>query len=318
MVGPGEIGGLPLLGMAKNAAMEGAAKQAAKEVSPSITAYHASPYDFDRFDLSKIGTGVGDQMYTSGHYLAEDEYLAKEYLDHVTGGHPEKGHLYQVSIKAKPEDFLDWDASLYEQSPEVKAALAKFGVNEEEHGRWRGKDIVRDLLPEQIGAKLPANMATSYDPRISQALHDAGIPGIYHRDSSPKGGPSAGNYVVFDDKLLDVLKKYGIAGIAALPALGAYHFQDKDLPSHWRGGPAQRARGGRIAPPLSTRRESNYSPSRGKPDHHCGADAKWPHGACEHYMKPNKCKLVGGFIAAHGGCDWWKSAEKDAAGGEAA
>ena len=35
------------------------------------------------------------------------------------------------------------------------------------------------------------------------------------------------NYVVFDDKLIDILKKYGIAGIAALPAMNAYHYQDK-------------------------------------------------------------------------------------------
>lgn len=37
------------------------------------------------------------------------------------------------------------------------------------------------------------------------------------------------NYVVFDDKLIDIMKKYGIAGIGALPALGAYHFQDAGL-----------------------------------------------------------------------------------------
>jgi hypothetical protein len=35
------------------------------------------------------------------------------------------------------------------------------------------------------------------------------------------------NYVVFDDKLIDILKKYGIAGIGALPAMNAYHYQDK-------------------------------------------------------------------------------------------
>jgi len=40
----------------------------------------------------------------------------------------------------------------------------------------------------------------------------------------------------FDDKLIDILKKYGLAGLAALPAAGAYHFQDKDIPKRARGG----------------------------------------------------------------------------------
>jgi hypothetical protein len=69
-----------------------------------------------------------------------------------------------------------------------------------------------------------------------------------------------------------------------------------------------RARGGAV-PPLNTRTESHYSAKRGAPDHHCGADRAWPHGACRHYRKPNKCALVGGFIAAHGGCAWYEKAE---------
>jgi DNA-binding Lrp family transcriptional regulator len=73
----------------------------------------------------------------------------------------------------------------------------------------------------------------------------------------------------------------------------------------------ERKRGGGIALPMSTRRESNYSPTRGKPSHHCGSDASWPHGFCEHYMKPNKCALVAGFIAARGGCDWYKRSGED-------
>ena len=37
-----------------------------------IRAYHGSPYDFDRFDMSKIGTGEGAQSYGHGIYLAEN------------------------------------------------------------------------------------------------------------------------------------------------------------------------------------------------------------------------------------------------------
>jgi hypothetical protein len=45
----------------------------AKLVQPEgIFAYHSSPYTFDKFDLSKIGTGEGAQVYGHGIYAAEN------------------------------------------------------------------------------------------------------------------------------------------------------------------------------------------------------------------------------------------------------
>lgn len=46
-----------------------------------IRAYHGSPYDFDRFDASKIGTGEGEQAYGHGLYFAGVEDVAKGYRD---------------------------------------------------------------------------------------------------------------------------------------------------------------------------------------------------------------------------------------------
>ena len=45
----------------------------------AIKAYHGSPYDFERFDMSKIGTGEGAQAYGHGLYFAENhEPMARE------------------------------------------------------------------------------------------------------------------------------------------------------------------------------------------------------------------------------------------------
>jgi len=52
-----------------------------------IKAYHGSPYDFDKFDASKIGTGEGAQSYGYGHYLAESEKVASGYRDRLAKGH---------------------------------------------------------------------------------------------------------------------------------------------------------------------------------------------------------------------------------------
>ena len=37
-----------------------------------IRAYHSSPHDFEQFDLGKIGTGEGAQVYGHGIYAAEN------------------------------------------------------------------------------------------------------------------------------------------------------------------------------------------------------------------------------------------------------
>jgi hypothetical protein len=47
----------------------------------NITAYHGSPHDFDQFDVSKIGSGEGAQVYGHGLYFAENENTAKSYRD---------------------------------------------------------------------------------------------------------------------------------------------------------------------------------------------------------------------------------------------
>ena len=67
---------------------EYAAQQAGKPIvqlgassSPGIRAYHGSPHDFDKFDMSKIGTGEGAQAYGHGLYFSETEGVAKSYRD---------------------------------------------------------------------------------------------------------------------------------------------------------------------------------------------------------------------------------------------
>jgi hypothetical protein len=44
----------------------------APKVAAPIRTFHSSPYDFERFDPSKIGTGQGSASYGVGHYLAEN------------------------------------------------------------------------------------------------------------------------------------------------------------------------------------------------------------------------------------------------------
>lgn len=47
----------------------------------TIKAYHGSPHTFDKFSMSKIGTGEGAQAYGHGLYFAESPGVAQAYRD---------------------------------------------------------------------------------------------------------------------------------------------------------------------------------------------------------------------------------------------
>jgi hypothetical protein len=233
-----------------------------------IRAFHGSPHDFDRFDVSKIGTGEGAQAYGHGLYFAEKEGTAKAYRDALSGGstptsdvarywldqaggnveeavkqlrayappsretdaivdyllHP-PGHMYEVNIKADPEHFLDWDKPLSEQ-PHIVEQLRQAGfqdapwpytgklmhpdggtfidLNDTGDAAYRGMvNLIRDTGSRMPGARL--------DARASEELAKRGIPGIKYLDAGSRAtGEGTRNYAIFNDQLIDILRKYGI------------------------------------------------------------------------------------------------------------
>ena len=61
------------------------AKQMAGAYNPlGMTVWHGSPHVFQRFDLGKIGTGEGAQMYGKGLYTAQDQEVAKRFTPRDT------------------------------------------------------------------------------------------------------------------------------------------------------------------------------------------------------------------------------------------
>lgn len=54
-------------------------KEVQAAVRKGIRAWHGSPHDFDKFSLSKIGTGEGAQAYGHGLYFAENKETANAY-----------------------------------------------------------------------------------------------------------------------------------------------------------------------------------------------------------------------------------------------
>ena len=286
-------------------AVQAAAGAGENVLVKGIRAYHGSPHDFDRFDLSKIGTGEGAQAYGHGLYFAENEGVARSYREglsrmapaidgkavlesHADGSLPQiiadkigiprsegigaanimadsvrtgrpigdilrekitrekslygsstteawankledispnasPGRMYEVNIKANPEDFLDWDKPLSQQSEKVRQAFPP-----DLHAMPGAR--AHDVLAERVVPPLPADADSGWTSVVNttndrvmrrdmaaRKLREAGIPGIKYLDQGSRtAGEGSRNYVVFDDAMVEILRKYGLLPPAAV------------------------------------------------------------------------------------------------------
>ena len=232
----------------------------------SVDVLHASPHNFDRFDMSRIGSGEGNTLRGYGLYFGEHPgvsgpggYYDRQFtaqnlgkyelnqqeagiLGALRGGHSDleigaalsekgmtfqqamnevnrvkraKSTIYNTRIEAPPHVFLDWDRMLGEQSPHVRSAL---------HRTFRDDPAWLQFANTPVGdvlERMPERAVTA-------RLRSAGVPGFKFLDQFSRTGLAdrkTFNYVVTDDRLLNIMAKMGIAGFGALPALDAWHYQ---------------------------------------------------------------------------------------------
>ena len=152
---------------------------------------------------------------------------------------PTEGKTYKVAIQPKPEELLDYDLPLSEQ-PKIQNAfkkiyyeqvLSKDEILKELYEN--PKDItnkVMGLFPNSKGSQAYRTLADNVggEKRMSELLNKAGIKGIKFKAGQLSGRQFAKpketaseNYVIFDDKLINILEKYGIVGPVAVSATAA-------------------------------------------------------------------------------------------------
>ena len=129
------------------------ADEAGDAVRQTIRAYHGSPYDFDRFDASKIGTGEGNQVYGHGLYFAGNEGVARGYREAL-----------KTSVdRPVPRDL---------QNAYIAASVARSDFANR-RGGWLQKNP-RSEFPQQ--AEMDANETLFYDlqNRVNAAASNPG------------------------------------------------------------------------------------------------------------------------------------------------
>jgi hypothetical protein len=127
------------------------------------------------------------------------------------------GHMYEVNIKADPADFLDWDVPLSQQSEKVRALLGHPSVK-------RQAEFFNDPNGEKLTGKSAYGAISKWNTAGDQRggsgdtshFRGAGIPGIRYKDQGSRGAEGGtSNLVVFDDNLIEIIRKYGLAGLLA-------------------------------------------------------------------------------------------------------
>jgi hypothetical protein len=140
------------------------------------------------------------------------------------------GKMYEVRLNAEPEQFLDWDKPLSQQSEEVRKALEPLGL--------AGDKSVFDAMNEGVARRVGKDAKTEGDfkrgeAEAAAALRDSGIAGIRYLDGMSRDkGEGSVNYVVFpgNENLIDIVRKYANPPDAAPAGLLATDPEDDDLP----------------------------------------------------------------------------------------
>jgi hypothetical protein len=149
-------------------------------------------------------------------YDEDYRQLASEIAEEIEGYNPNLGRMYKVNIAADPDELIEWDELIDEQPKKVMDKLksadwwpyAEEGIYDIAGARGEnptGADLVRWL--EQDGQEYAA-----------EALKDLGVKGIKYADAFTRHKPKdkrSNNYVIFDPRIIEISKKYGISIPAA-------------------------------------------------------------------------------------------------------
>ena len=68
-------------------------------------AWHGTPYNFERFDIGKIGAGVGDQVHGWGLYFAKDRRISEAYKEVLSA---DTGVVIVDGVTYKIDKEGDW------------------------------------------------------------------------------------------------------------------------------------------------------------------------------------------------------------------
>ena len=212
-----------LAGFAMTGGIAAPAKAAGEAAlgSGPIRAYHGSPHNFDRFDISKLGGGEGAQAYGHGLYFAENEGVARSYRDALSPrSYTADGKSITdptgIDIARQAMDYqIPVVAYIANRNHDLSNIFADFPHLPEAAALRQQVERARELQGAKLGSKTGGHMyevAIDADPKAFLAydrpLSDQGLSYLQDFVRSPDNGLTGGG-------LLRILERdYGRAGAA--------------------------------------------------------------------------------------------------------
>lgn len=170
------------------------------------------------------------------------------------------GRMYEVDIHARPDQVLDFDRGMFAQpagiqqtmramprvqermdaaladqqrAKSLRAFLADVRADPTAYSGYTARELrelERRLVDMEEGPRAESiirEMRSMRPDRYLDEMRDMGVLATRYLDQGSRGlAPTdprrSSNYVVHDDRMVDILRKYGLAGAAAVPVAGAY------------------------------------------------------------------------------------------------
>ena len=151
--------------------------------------------------------------------------LYKKIRNDLTVEELPEGKIYQVNLAPQQNELLDYDLQLKEQ-PKILSAIDEVHGDSEIILKQLNLDPETATGGDLIKALAGIVQTAESSKAAAEWMEKAGIPGIKYRAAGSRTSNitednAKRNYVIFDDKLIDIIKKYGIVPPVAVTAMAA-------------------------------------------------------------------------------------------------
>lgn len=145
-----------------------------------------------------------------------------------------RGSMYEVNLDVEPDELIDWDTPISQQSKKVQDAVyanrdaVDQRIVDDYFGGDRNNIINEDMTGQQYMANMDKVNAGMIDG-TEYELAERGVKGVRYADAFTRHktpDKRSMNYVIFDDRLITIAKKYGIAIPAAAAMLARMTGED--------------------------------------------------------------------------------------------
>ena len=183
----------------------------------AIKTYHMTPFDFEKFDLSKMHSGIGGTMHGRGVYTTNQYKNAENWASELPEELLDNVKILDVNLRwpdpakealtpLKPEDYLDYNAKFGSLPEEIQASIFDLLKNSRSgrYGKAYERAYKEDFSLENLKRLNVGPLIQS--GKIESQLPERGIPGVKVQ-WTPEWDPEDIDYITYDPAFAEIIKK---------------------------------------------------------------------------------------------------------------